>query len=215
MGPLGRTARATLLKSALKPVQRTVVHGSTSPSMTAEYTSPRATAHQNHAGIGLRLRLCGIDSLNEVARAVPSVASSLIISADDVAAAVAGLVANQRLHKQTRAVHGAAFWSPGHGLVALREDVGRHNALDKLAGALLSQDCKTADGLLVVTSRISVEMVQKAACIGAPILVAVSAPTALAVRVAEDAGITLITGARGNDFEIFTPRKSGLPDPDA
>jgi FdhD protein len=135
---------------------------------------------------------------------VPVVTSSLIISADDVAAALAGLVAGQRLHRHTRAVHGAAFWNATDGIVALREDVGRHNALDKLAGALVRQACKISDGLLVVTSRISVEMVQKAARIGAPILVAVSAPTALAVRVAEAAGITLVTSARGNDFEVFT-----------
>jgi FdhD protein len=135
---------------------------------------------------------------------VPVATSSLIISADNVAAAVAGLVAGQRLHRHTRAVHGVAFWNPVQGIIALREDVGRHNALGKLAGALVSQGCTAADGLLVVTSHLSVEMVQKAACIGAPILVAVSAPTALAVRVADAAGITLIASARGDDFEVFT-----------
>jgi FdhD protein len=151
--------------------------------------------------------LCGIESLAEAVRAPRHVNEGRLFTPADIMRALQMLAPRQELNRQTRAVHAAAFWTPEDGLVSLREDVGRHNALDKLAGALVRDGigCQTGMGLL--TSRVSIEMVQKAAAVGIPVLVAVSAPTALAVRTADSAGITLIAIARGDGFEIFTHPK--------
>lgn len=149
--------------------------------------------------------LCGIESIEQATRSVPHVGDGqLILDAAEIADAVRLLSDAQRLNHETHAVHGAGFYVQGEGLVAVREDVGRHNALDKLAGAVLRGGRSGNEGAVVVTSRLSVEMVQKTAALGSPVLIAVSAPTALAIRTAEEAGMTLIGIARGEDFEIFT-----------
>jgi FdhD protein len=143
------------------------------------------------AGCGM----CGLESLAEANRAIPMAHYELRVGRQEIEEAIAALPQRQILNIETRSVHAAAFWQPGHSLV-LREDVGRHNALDKLAGALLRRGRSASAGIIVLSSRISIELVQKAGMIGAPILVGISAPTALAVRTAESIGITLVGIAR-------------------
>lgn len=148
--------------------------------------------------------LCGIDSLKEAARDLPLVTADLHLSPSDAEAAMKGLMRHQALNDVTRAAHAAGFYLPGQGVLLTREDVGRHNALDKLVGAMAREGLSAANGALVITSRVSVDMVQKAAMIGAPVLMAASAPTALAIAEADRAGITLVAVLRGADFELFT-----------
>lgn len=148
--------------------------------------------------------LCGVESLNEAMRPPPAVGEGRILTPEEIMTAVSSLAAHQELNRETRAVHAAGFWEPTRGLIAVREDVGRHNALDKLAGASVRNGGDAAQGVVVLTSRVSVEMVQKSAMIGAPVIVAVSAPTALAVRMAETCGMTLAAIARKDGFEVFT-----------
>jgi FdhD protein len=131
-------------------------------------------------------------------------ARGVALSAAQIAEAASLLKDFQPLNAETHAVHGASFYVPGEGIVLAREDVGRHNALDKLIGAMARAGLDAARGAIVITSRVSVEMVQKAAIGGCPILLAVSAPTALAISTAEEAGLTLIAVVRGEDFEIYT-----------
>ncbi len=158
--------------------------------------------------------LCGVETLAEAGRPVPLVTGELRVSPRAIAQAMKDLSEAQRLNREARAIHAAAFWRPGQGIFAIREDVGRHNALDKLAGALASLSEPCGDGAVLLTSRVSIEMVQKTARMGALLLVAISAPTALAVRAAESCGITLLGIARGDSFEVFThPHRVDLTQP--
>ncbi len=149
--------------------------------------------------------LCGMDSLADAMRPPPTVRPGGRLTAAAINAAMASLRPAQTLNHLTSAVHAAGFWRGE--LLALREDVGRHNALDKLTGALARAGHEPSDGVLAMTSRVSVELVQKAAAAGVTVLAAISAPTALAIRVADAAGITLVGVARADGFEVFTHRE--------
>lgn len=153
--------------------------------------------------------LCGIDSLEQAVRKLPDLhEQGPDLPEAQVMQATDSLRAWQPLHDRTRAVHAAGFLLPGQGVVMAREDVGRHNALDKLIGAMARQGVDAGQGAFVLTSRVSIEMVQKCAMAGGALLIAVSAPTAHALRLADQAGITLAAFARDQGFDLFThPRR--------
>jgi FdhD protein len=164
----------------------------------------RLQARRRHIAGPTGCGLCGIESIAEAVRPAAVVGHGRQFSPQQIMVAMQGLASRQKLNIQTRAVHAAAFWNAASGIVALREDVGRHNALDKLSGALARRSIAVGEGIILLTSRVSVEMVQKSAAIGASVIVAVSAPTALAGRMADAAGITLAAIARADGFEVFT-----------
>jgi FdhD protein len=136
--------------------------------------------------------LCGVDSLAAVHRPLPPVTAAGRIGQEALQRALAALAPHQPLQRRTGATHAAAWLDARGDILCAREDVGRHNALDKLIGALAQHRTDFGGGAALITSRASVEMVQKAATVGIGILAAVSAPTALAVRLARDLNLTLI-----------------------
>jgi FdhD protein len=147
--------------------------------------------------------LCGVDSLGQVMRPLAYLAPTRVLSAAAIRTALSHTKAQQPLNRLTGATH-AALWCGRDGvpLVAM-EDVGRHNALDKLIGTLHLGETDLAEGFVLITSRASVEMVQKAATVGIAALVAISAPTALAARTAQACGLTLVAFARGDSFAAY------------
>jgi formate dehydrogenase accessory protein FdhD len=163
-------------------------------------TRPRNLA--GRAGCGL----CGIAELDQALRPLPWLDAGPVVSSGAIRAAVEGLPSLQPLNREVRSVHAAAWFTIEGRPVLAREDVGRHNALDKLIGARarIAPDGDGAPGFAVITSRLSVEMVQKAATAGIALLVALSAPTTLAIDTAEACGLTLLAGARADGFRSYT-----------
>lgn len=148
--------------------------------------------------------LCGATSLEQAIRRPKPVGSGLPLDAEKLAEALRDMPNKQTLNQKTGAVHAAAWLDPTRGITAIREDVGRHNALDKLIGALAKANCDFNEGWLLVTSRASFEMVQKAASVGITLLAAISAPTGLAIQLADECGLTLVGFARNENHVIYT-----------
>jgi formate dehydrogenase accessory protein FdhD len=147
--------------------------------------------------------LCGAETAEDAIRECPPVPAGVSITAAELHEAMAQLSGRQPINARTGSVHAAAWVVPGKGIQAVREDVGRHNALDKTIGALARAKADFAAGYMLITSRASYEMVQKCATVGVPLLVALSAPTAFAVRLAQRAGLTLVAFARADQHVIY------------
>ncbi len=147
--------------------------------------------------------LCGAQTFEQAIRHPAPVTNGPTVSPQVINAAFAALSQKQALNAQTGAVHAAA-WVNSEGVIqCVREDVGRHNALDKMIGAVLSSGGNFDQGFALITSRASFEMVQKAATVGIALLAAISAPTALAIRLAQETGVTLIGFSRAGRFNVY------------
>jgi FdhD protein len=170
------------------------------PARAAESLDSRTRNLVARTGCGL----CGVDSIREALRVPTRVGRSLSIPEGALWRAGEELSRRQTLNNETHAIHGAAWASASGETVVVREDVGRHNALDKTCGALARDGRPPETGFLVVTSRASYEMVQKAATTGVELLAAVSRPTGLAIRFAEAASLTLVGLLRGRTANVYT-----------
>jgi len=147
--------------------------------------------------------LCGAETVEEAIRPPVQVAKGLTVTSEDIHAALIQIESLQPVNARTGSIHAAAWVVPGKGIQFVREDVGRHNALDKVIGALVRSGADVAAGYAIITSRASFEMVQKAAAAGITFVVAVSAPTALAIRMADQTGVTLVGFARRDQHVIY------------
>jgi FdhD protein len=147
--------------------------------------------------------LCGAETAADAIREVAPVPPGITLSADQLHAAIAELATRQPINARTGSVHAAAWVTPTEGIRLVREDVGRHNALDKTLGALARDGVDFATGYMLITSRASYEMVQKCATLGVSTLVALSAPTAFAIRMARQTGLTLVAFARADRHVVY------------
>ena len=148
--------------------------------------------------------LCGVESVEEAIRHPAAVREGVRVTSAEIHAELEKLHTQQPVNLRTGSVHAAAWALPGKGIQLIREDVGRHNALDKVIGALVRAGTDLSQGYLIITSRASYEMVQKAATVGVSLIVAVSAPTALAIDLAVETGVTLIGFARADRHVVYT-----------
>lgn len=156
--------------------------------------------------------LCGMDNIEQVLRPLPVVATRISVARAAIARALAALPAHQPLSRATGAVHAAAFCTPDGVIVAAREDVGRHNALDKLIGALARAGTGAASGFILLSARCSYELVEKTVRAGCPMLVTISAPTSLAVERAAASGLTLVALARDDNMLVLCDPRGSVVD---
>ncbi len=171
-------------------------------AITAERFATLLTRHRNLTG-RTGCGMCGAETLADAIREPPALGGALRISARELHAELAALGARQPMNQRTGSIHAAAWVVPGEGIQLVREDVGRHNALDKLIGALVRRGERLARGYALITSRASYEIVQKAATVGIAAVVAVSAPTAFAIRSAREFGVTLVGFARPGRHVVY------------
>ena len=175
------------------------------PEAAKEAIYARARTRVSDSSCGL----CGVDSIAEALRPLPSVTATIQTSRKAVARALADLFGQQPLNRVTGAAHAAAFCSPDGNILCVREDVGRHNALDKLIGAMGGEGVDMSGGFVLLSARCSFELVEKTVRCGAPMLVTISAPTSLAVERAKAAGLTLLALARpDNALLVNDPHRS-------
>ena len=172
------------------------------PPENAEKVFARARQRVSESSCGL----CGMDNLEEVMRPLPPVAAQLEVPDIAIFAALSALRTNQTLNAATGSAHAAAFCTPDGSIRMTREDVGRHNALDKLIGALAKAGVDVGSGFILLTARCSLELVQKAILANCPVLVTISAATSLAIDTAAKSGLRLISLARPDGALAAMPR---------
>lgn len=189
---------------------KSITLGHTQTYLTADLRIPADSLHRlmqasrrmvvGRTGCGV----CGTEDATQVLRPLPPLPAGSLTSLTAIRHSLKALADHQTLNRQVRMVHGAAWCDQEGQILAIREDVGRHNALDKLIGARLRVDETFTNGFCLLTSRCSYEMVQKAIIAGMRTLVAISAPTGLALRLAQQAGLTVVGIARPDAQTLFT-----------
>ena len=172
------------------------------PQNNGEKVVARARQRVSESSCGL----CGMDNLEEVMRPLPNVTTQIDVAEAAIFSALSSLRSHQTLNAQTGSAHAAAFCAPDGAIRLTREDVGRHNALDKLIGALARAEIDISAGFIILTARCSLELVQKTILANCPMLVTISAATDLAINTAEQSGLRLVSLARADSALAAMPQ---------